>query len=512
MTASRSENLMRNASAGLAATLLSIALAFGVRTVFIATLGIEYLGVNGLFTNVLTVLSLAEAGLGAAVSYRLYEPLARQDSHRIAALVNLHTRIYRRIALAVTGAALLLMPFLDDLIRDEPEVDHLTAIYLLFVVGSVGTYFFAPKWSLLITDQRGSVTSRYQVAFGVVRASLQVVVLLTTGSFLLFLGVQVVLGIAEFAWVSRAADRIYPFLRAERQARLPRSDVAGIWSDVRALAVYRFGGAALDGTDAIIISAFVGIAWVGRYSNYTMIVAGLTLLAASLTSALTAGVGSFATTAPRAQQQRLLRTLTFGHFVVHGAVAVCLTTLVNPFIALWAGEDYLLSDATALVVAANWFIVGMMQPVWMFRSTLGLFRHGRWRPVLSAVLNVSISILLAHPLGVLGVLLGTTITRLATNAWFDPLVVYRHGFGTTVRGYLLLLLRYGVTTGAVAGVLWFVVPLLPATGMAHLLLRLVASMALFGAAVLILFSRTEEYVGLRDAASGLAGRLWRKRR
>ncbi len=505
MTASRSANLMRNASAGLAANLVSLLLAFAVRTAFIATLGIEYLGVNGLFVNVLTVLSLAEAGFGAAVSFRLYSPLAEGDTVRIAALVDLHTRVYRRIALAIAGAGLALVPVLGHLIRDEPDVENLTAIYLLFLAGSVVTYFFAPRWSLLVTDQRGSVTSRYQVIFGVARAALQILVLLVTANYLLFLAVQVVLGVAEFAWVSHRANRIYPFLRTGRP-RLPREEVAEIWSDVRALGVYRISAVALDGTDAIIISAVVGLAWMGRYANYTMIVTGLTMLAAALTSALTAGVGSFTATAPRAEQQRLLRVLTFGHFVIHGTVAVCLATLANPFIELWVGADYLLSDAAAIVVAANWFIVGMLQPVWMFRSTLGLFRHGRWRPVASAVLNVGISLLLARPLGVFGVLLGTTVARLATNAWFDPLVVYRHGLGTSVRGYLVLLLRYAATTAAVVGLLTFALAPLPG-GLAGLLLRLVASVAAFALAVLLAFSRTEEYAGFRAASSGMLRRL-----
>lgn len=509
MTASRSVSSFRNATAGMVATLLTILLAFAVRTVFITTLGVEYLGVNGLFTNLLTVLSLAEAGFGAAVSYRLFKPLAERDSARIAALVDLHGRVYRWIAFAIAGAGLALAPFLGHLIKDEPDVENLTAIYLLFLLSSVTTYFFAPKWSLLITDQRGYVTSGYQVAFGVARAATQIAVLAVTANYLLFLAVQLVFGVAEFAVVSRKADRIYPFLRTSNP--LPREEVAAIWSDVRALAVYRVGGAALDGTDAIIISAFVGIAWVGRYSNYTMIVAGLSLLAASLTSALTAGVGNFTTTEPKAEQERLLRVLTFGHFVIHGGVAVCLWALINPFIELWAGADYLLSDATALVVAANWFIVGMMQPVWMFRTTLGLFRHGRWRPVVSALLNVGVSILLARPLGVFGVLLGTTITRLATNAWFDPLVVHRHGFGTTVRGYLLLLVRYAAAVSTVVGVLWLVFPLLPGTGPGALLARFAASVAVFGGAVLVLFSRTAEFTGFWAAASGLVGRLRRPR-
>jgi len=509
VTTSRSVKSFRNASLGVLAQLATILLAFGVRTAFIATLGIEYLGVNGLFTNVLTVLSLAEAGFGSAVTYRLYKPLAEGDTARVSALIAFHARVYRTIGLVVAGAGLLVVPFLGHLIREDTAVEGITAIYLLFLLNSVSSYFFAHKWAILIADQRSYLISGYEVAFSAARAAMQVLVLMLTANFLLYLVVQQLFALAEYAFIARQANRTYPFLLTRPSPGLPREEVASIWADVRATAVYRVSAAALDGTDAIIISAFVGLVWVGKYSNYSMIIAALALITAALTSALTASVGNFTVQAANPEQDRLLRMLTFGHFVVHGLAAVSIWALVNPFIEWWVGAEYLLSDLTALVIAVNWFIVGMLQPVWMFRSTLGLFRHGRWRPVASAVLNIIVSIVLAGPMGVFGVLLGTTITRLATNAWFDPLVVYRHGLGLPVGGYYLLLMRYSAALLAVLLGTWLLFPILPDWGLPALLTRFTAGVALFAAAGGACFGRSAEFTSFLAAVQALAREIRR---
>lgn len=505
-TSGRTRNSFRNAGAGIVAQLVALATTFATRTVFIEHLGIEYLGVNGLFTNMLRVLSLAELGFGSAMAYRLYQPLALHDVPRTRALMAFFSKVYRTIGLGIAAIGFALIPALDFLIRDGSDFSGpLILIYALFILNSVSTYFFAHKWSLLIADQRGRVTSFYQMTFNVTRAVAQIAILVTTQNYIAFLLIQLATTVAEYAFVSKKADRVYPYLRRGAAEALPDTDIRSIWTDVKALAIFKIGGTVLEATDAVLISAFIGLATVGKFSNYTMITGGLLLLTTQITTALTAGVGNFAATQAQSRQESLLRSITFGHFVVYGLGAVCTWALINPFIEVWVGEEYLLSAAVAFLVALNWFLYGMMQPIWILRSARGLFARGRWRPAVTATLNIALSIALVGHLGVAGILLGTLIANALTHFWYDPLIIYRHGLGRPVKRYYLLLAGYAATTLVTMGTLSLVFNYIPSSGVAALVSRLGVSVAVFGGFIAISHSRTAEFREVRRAIAILFG-------
>lgn len=489
----RTEKSFRNARVGLIAQVVTVALSFVTRTVFIQYLGIEYLGVNALFTNILSVLGLAELGFGSAINYRLYKPLAAKDFKLVAALINLYARVYQVMGLVVTLIGLAVLPFIDVLIREDPGLGDLRPMYVLVLANSVLSYVFAHKRAVIIADQSGYVVSWYRLAVSVARAGVQISVLILMQSFIAYLVIQLVSTLLENLLVSKRSGKMFPFLAAHRSEVVEREERRSIWADVRALMIYRISSVALDGTDSILIAAFVGIAWVGKYSNYLLLVSTVSMLIGQITQSLVASIGNFVAVESRERQESLVEVITFVHFVIYGTGFICIVSLSSDFIALWVGPEYVISDGSVLVLAINWFLGGMLTTVWAMRTTLGLFTHGKYRPVFTAIINIGASIVLAQWLGLVGVLLGTTIARLSTNVWFDPLVVYRHGLKRPVGRYYLALLGYATVAASGAGLVRLVTPLIPLAGIAKFGLELIVCLGVAVGGVLIVYGRSPHY-------------------
>lgn len=492
---SRISNVLLNSVTGALTQASKILLSFLVRIIFIQYLSKEYLGISGLFSNILTILSLAELGVGGAIEYSLYKPVAERDYRTIAALIALYRKTYLVIGCVICGVGLLLIPLLPFLIRDVDAIRDIPLIYTLYLLNTFISYFSAHKRSIFVADQRERVLSRYKLVFIFLMSCAQCAILVLTHNFLLYLSVQLLCTIGENLYVSIRADREYPFLKEYRDTRLPSGEVREIVQNVKSLMIYKVGSTALDGSDNIILSAFEGLAWVGRLSNYTLILSSVNTLVTQFMTAMTASVGNFVAKESASHREGLLRKATFYAFCLFGASSVCLFCLSSPFVLLMFGEDYILDTNAVLVLVLNYYIFGMMNPVWTFRATMGLFAYGKYRPLVSAVINIVVSILLAQLIGPVGVLLGTTITRVSTNLWYDPYIVYKHGLRTSPLPFYGLWIKYLAITAASCGAsLWIIRNLLPApTSIPVLVLHGFSCLAVFGLFLVVTCFRTEEF-------------------
>ena len=492
----RIENSIRNSATGIIAQACNAVLGIVTRTFFIRYLSAEYLGVNGLFSNILTMLSLAEMGIGGAITYSMYKPIAQNDHRKIAQLMNLY-----RVAIAAVG--LCIAPFLEYIIKDQPQIDHLTLIYLLYLCNTVLSYFFAYKRSILSADQMERVIQLFTLVFQVIRYTLQVIVLILFKNFIAFLSIQIVCTFLENFSLSVYADRRYPFLKTYRNEKLNPSERKPIFDNIKALFIYKIGSTALDGTDNIIISAFDGIINVGLLSNYGLITGSLQAFLNKITGALTGSVGNFVAKEDNRRHEDLLDNIAFLHYLLYGLLFVGCMGILQPFISLWAGEQYVLSYRIVFVHCLNIYIFGMMNAVWLFRSTMGLFIYGRWRPLISAIINIVVSILLAKRIGLLGVLLGTTITRVVTNVWFDPYIVYRHGLNKSPLRYYLKWLKYLGVILADAGILYGLDLWLGFQGIWAILMYGIISVLLFAGSTYAIFGKTGPYHYFKNLCGSL---------
>lgn len=488
----RIENSIRNISFSLILQLISVLLRFIVRSVFIHYLNAEYLGINGLFSNILTMLSIAELGVGSAIVYNMYKPIAEKNEKQIAKLMSLYKIAYRIIGIMVLSIGLSLTPFLQYIIKGKTSLANLNLIYVMFVLDSGLSYFYSYKRSLLSADQNEYILQIFKVLFDLIRSFFQIFILMITSNFLLYLVVQIICTFLENFCISKYVDKKYKFLNKYKTERLTKNEKKPIFEDVGALVIYKIGSRILDGTDNIIISSFVGVVPIGILSNYTLINGSISMITSKIVNALTASVGNFIAKEDSQYYEILLKRIVFFNFIMYGFVFIMSYTLFNPFIELWLGQEYVFTKKIVFIIALNEYILGMMNAIWTFRSTMGLFVYGKWRPLVSAVINVVISIILAKICGLMGVLLGTTITRLITNVWYDPMIVYKFGIRKKPYDYYMVWLKYFLIVLFDIVILEVFSTLINISGLLQIIILACFATFVFSVTILAFFYKTDE--------------------
>lgn len=448
MASSRSTKSAMNLGAALLGQLIGVLVSFVARRVFVSMLGQTYLGLNGLFFNILSMLSLVELGVGPAIVFSLYKPLADNDTQQIRALMKLYQKAYVVIGCVVALLGLACTPFLDFFITDMPDVPHIRWIFLLFVLNSALSYFFSYKRSLVIADQKRYVAVFYQYGFLLLLNVLQIAALYLTRNYFVYLGLQVVCTLAENIAVSRRVDKLYPYLKQKNAPRVDPATAQQITRNTKAMIFHKIGNTVVNSTDNLLISKLISTIVVGLYSNYQMVLNALNTLAGHFFTAITASVGNLGSTEDTRRSREVFDTTFFFNFWVYGWGAIGLFNLFNPLIRLWLGPDFLLDDTVVGLIVVNFYVTGMRKAVLTFRDALGLYWYDRYKPVFESVINLVASILLARYLGVAGIFLGTLISTLTTCFWVEPYVLYRHGFHQPVRPFFV---RYGVYTAAALG-------------------------------------------------------------
>lgn len=285
---SRFQNSMLNLLSGFGYKILTLLTAFLVRTVFVKCLNEEYLGINGLYSSVLTMLSLAELGFGTAMVYSMYKPLANKDEVKLQQLMNLYKNVYRIIGTVILIIGLCIIPFLDYIIAEQPDIEGLTFYYVLFLLNTVVSYwFFAYRNSILNADQKSYVITKYSCIFNLIKTILQIILIVVFHSYAIYLIVQILCTIFQNVFVAYKVKKIYPFFSEKSTDKLPKDEKKHIFKDVKALMLSKIAHTVLNSTDNIIISAFVGLNWVGLLSNMVLITDSITGVLCQITSSIT---------------------------------------------------------------------------------------------------------------------------------------------------------------------------------------------------------------------------------
>ena len=272
---SRTEYSVMNTSVAFVAQISAILMGFFTRVVFTRTLSEGYVGINGLFTDILNILSLSELGVGTAITYALYGPIARNDIKKQQILMRMFRTFYRITAGFVLIAGMCLIPFLDVLMKDRPDVDHLVVIYLLYLLNSVVSYLLIYKKTLVDAHQMNYITVLYHNGFLVLQDICQIIILFTTRNFVLFLIVAVVCTITGNVCMSRKADVLFPYLKESCHEKLPPEERQDILKNVKAMLMHKLGNVIVNNTDNLLISSFVGVISAGIYSNYYLVIGSI---------------------------------------------------------------------------------------------------------------------------------------------------------------------------------------------------------------------------------------------
>lgn len=447
---SRTEYSMMNTSVALLAQVSAILMGFFTRVVFTRTLSEGYVGINGLFTDILNILSLSELGVGTAITYALYGPIARKDYEKQKILMRLFSLFYRVTAAIVLITGLLLIPFLDVLMKDRPDVDHLVLIYLLYLLNSVISYLLIYKKTLVDAHQMSYITVMYHNGFLVLQDICQIVILLCTKNFILFLMIAVFCTFLGNVCMSRKADKMFPYLKEPCDGHLPKEEKQQIVRNVKAMMMHKIGTVVVSNTDNLLISSFVGVISAGIYSNYYLLIGSIRQILDQVLQGVAASVGNLGETEEKEKIHRIFQELFFlGHWL-YGVAGIFLLELLNPFVEIAFGRKYLFDFPVVLILCINFFLNGTRKPTLIFKESMGLFWYDRYKSIIEAILNLITSILFVFQFGVAGVFLGTITSTVLTSLWVEPYVLYKYRLQKPVFPFFL---RYAFNL-IVMGIVW----------------------------------------------------------
>jgi O-antigen/teichoic acid export membrane protein len=490
--------------------MVSLISAFITRGVFVRTLSAEYLGMNGLFSSLLSLLSLAELGIGAAITYSLYQPLAEKNHEEVKALIGFFKKAYTAVGLLILAMSLALLPFLPLFLKPGQGVEGLRLYFLLFALANSVSYFFSYKRTLLVADQKEYISVLYQSGTCVLKSVSQILALLLTGSFALYLVILFFATLLENVLVSRKVDSIYPHINEPGLKPLEPGNLAALKRNTLAMLAHRIGTVVVFGTDNLLISKLVGIVEVGLYSNYSMVILALNTLLGRIAGALTPSVGNLGAQESRERVIQVFDSLFLMTFWLSGLAALCFFFLINPFISLWLGKRYLFPIPVVGLIVANFYLSRMRSPVLVFRDALGLFWNDRYKPLFESIVNLAASLVFFRYIGLAGILLGTTFSTLTTCFWIEPYILYRKGLDRPLKGYFAKFASHTAILLVAGGLTFLALTPLKGNGIGTFLVQGLVSFTVPNLVFLAVFRKTGEFRFLKGKITTI-GSGWRDR-
>lgn len=436
---SRTLNSVKNILSSFSYQILMLALSFLSRTIFLKILSVEYLGIQGLFSDILSLLSMADLGFNTAMTFSLYKPLAEHDTRKISGLITFYKKVYLIIATVIFIIGISLIPFLKYIVNLDTEIPNLSLYYFLYLLNTVASYLVVYKTTILQADQKAYMVTKYTSVFSVLQTCLMLIFLYLTHNYLLYLIIQVIFTYLSNFYVSSVASRMYPYIN--KKITLPQRETRKIFENIKSVFIYKVSNVLITATDNTLISVIVGTVATGLYSNYSLIVLKATTLINTIFYSLTASLGNLIVKeSPGKRYQVFLVLQTVSNIFS----IICVTEilfLMQDFIRMWLGKEYVLSNFVLFAIVLNFYFSISLLPIWVYREATGLYNKIKYVMLTTAILNLFVSIALGKTIGLAGILLGTSISRILTYFWYEPILLFKNFFMQSSRVYFLSVLK-----------------------------------------------------------------------
>ena len=494
MENSRTKNSLLNIISSFGGTIAYDIGYFFLRAVFVRTLAEEYLGLEGLFSNILGMLSLMELGIGPAMIVSLYKPISEKNTEKIKSLMLLYRKAYSIIGFCVLVAGISLTPFLSFFIQDFPDgFRQINLIYILYVLNTGSSYFWIYKQSLFIADQKNYLVNLWFNAARIIMLAAQMLILVLTHNFILFLLVQILFTNGANLYISRRADRAYPYLREKNTAPLDRKSRDEVKTYALSSTVLNIGSKLVNSTDQLIITRFAGLVSGGAYSSYILVSDSLLSIERKLFSELTASIGNLNVVSERDKNYEVFTHLLFASNFVSTVFCVCLYCLFQDFVEWWIGDTFVLDRVTVIIIVLVFYLYSVRLPAQTFNSATGAFSHYRYRSIVEGVINLIVSIVLVRRIGIAGVIMGTAVSCLAVPFWVEPYILFKFTFRSSAAPYWRNAALNLAETAALVLICSFLCRLLPLKGILAFLCKGCLCAAVSGGIMCLLHHKNKSF-------------------
>ena len=495
MKIERTKNATRNIVFGIILKLYQTLIPFLMRTVMIYFLGMQYLGLNGLFNSILFVLNLAELGVGSAMVYSMYKPIAEDDTAKTCALLRLYKIYYRIIGITIGTVGVALLPLIPKLIKNGtiPEGINVYVLYLINLAATVFSYcFFAYKKSLLDAHQRNDISSKIILCVNTLQYVCQIGTLVIFNNYYYYLIVLLLSQILTNIVTAVVVSKIYPDYVAK--GKLDKESVKKINRSVRDLFTSKLEFVIINSADTIVISAFLGLTLLAVYQNYYFIMISVVGIISVIFSACIAGVGNSIIVETKEKNYMDLQKFTFLLVWIVGVCACCLLCLYQPFMELWVGKENRLGFGAVVCFVIYYVIYEIYQLLNLYKDAAGIWYEDRKRPLVTAVANIVMNLVMVQFWGIYGVLLSTVLsTALIGIPWLlHNLFVILFGKKYLIQYIKKLVLNVGITIFNCTVTYW-VCSLFQASSMVSFVLQAVCCIGISNCVYFMFYHRMREF-------------------
>ena len=424
----RTEYSVLNMLTGLGGYFLNTVIGYICRIIFVRCLAAEYLGINGLFSNILSMLSLVELGIGSAMGYALYQPLAKDDKEKITSLMALYKKSYNIIGIVVALLGIMMIPLLQYIIvKPQQIVENIYIIYLVYLFNTASSYFFSYRSALLIAAQKNYIVSGVNYAITTIVSIIQIPILLITQNFMIYLICQSIGVFINNVIVSMWAKHDYPYIEKKNVKPITKKEKRQMAVNIKALTINKIAAMLVNNTDNIVITYFNGLISTGVISNYTLLTGTLGSITSQLFNGITASVGNLNAVENNKKKYNFFRILNLANFWIYGWCCIGIFLVSGEIVKICFGQKFVLDMQIPLVLAINFYLVGMNNAVLIYKNAMGLFKYGQYLLILTAMINLVLDVILGKMWGMFGIFLATIIARVLTNTWYEPYAVFKYG-------------------------------------------------------------------------------------
>ena len=493
MRLERSKNAIRNIKTGLLEKVVLLICPFVVRTVFIYTLGADYLGLNSLFSSILIILNMTELGIGSAIIFSMYQAIAADDFDTINALLHYYRHLYHIIGLIMLGLGAVLIPFLPYLIQGEVPADiNLVAVYLIFLVDSACGYFiFAHYTSLFYAFQRNDVLQKVNIVVSILKYASQCFILLFVRDYYVYAITMPIFTACYSLVIGLAAKKAYPKIRpygsvSKEIIKKIKERVSGVLAD-------KILGIARNSFDTVFVSMFFGLAAVAVYGNHLYVMNAITSIMLVLLSAIVAGIGNSIATESVEKNYGDMKRINFIYMWLASCCTVCLICLYTPFMRLWAGEEMVLPMSSVILFSSVFYILKMCDVRYTYVQGTGLWKEIRPFSIAEAILNVVLNYVLGKRFGINGIIFATAFSLFAVNFCLRSTVLFGHYFShKELKEFYSSHCLYASVTAVICFITYHVCSYLPETWL-FFAVRIVICALLSNIILMISYRRTKIY-------------------
>ena len=510
----RTNAVIKNSTWGILSKISNMVLGFVSRTVFIYFLGVTYLGINGLYSEILAMLSLTELGFGTALIVAMYKPVAENDREKILQLLDFYKRAYRIIAITIAGIGLALLPFLQHIVKgaDSLTLFNLRLYFVFYLANTVIGYFVSYKFSYVNALQKEYIVTGISMVINAVTIVIQCVAIWITKSFLVYIVVHTAILLISKGIKIVYLNRKFPILKEKPERQLTKEERVPIFKEVKGLALQQFSSVAIHSTDNIIISALtgLGVTAVGLISNYTLLTSSVLGFVVILFGSITASFGNLVATSTIAHYIKTFLDLNFVNFWLYGFCSIAFLVLIPPFITLWLGKTYLVDTLSFVLIILNCYLQGQSTVYNNARISKGNFNKDKWISFTQAWINLIVSVIGAIYLGLVGVYIGTIASRIFF-AIARPIATYRFMTEKSPWDYFSRFIKYLGATAFAGVVTYFVCSrVLVTVNIWTFILAALVVAALPNMIFLALFFRDAEFKSVIKRALNIIGSFTKK--